>query len=168
MRRGYIVAVLVVLVAAGSAAAVPHGRVLVVEDAETGERYLQAPVDNGTVVALEYTHSVEQTRVYDEYTVRGDRLEMTRMEFESTGWGLPTDVNVTRQNGTFVYDPPGVYERVTVAPGAIAGHRLHVGPRTVDLVALSDERSVHVHLVRRSALAAATDSLTTHDRTAID
>jgi len=34
-------------------------------------------------------HSVEKSRVYDEYTVRGDRLEMTRMEFESYGWGYP-------------------------------------------------------------------------------
>ncbi|WP_284006755.1 DUF1850 domain-containing protein [Haloarcula pelagica] len=164
MRRG-IVAALVVLIVAGSAAAVPGGPALVVEDAETGQRYLTVPVANGTTVALEYTHSVERTRVYDEYTVRGDRLVMTRMEFESYGWGLPSRANVTRENGTLVYDPPGSYERVTVAPGSIAGHRLHVGTRTVDLVALTDERSVHVHVIRRSAFAAATDTLTTYDST---
>ncbi|GGO03415.1 DUF1850 domain-containing protein [Haloarcula pellucida] len=160
-RRVAVALAFVALLALGTAAAVPTQRVLVVEDAENGEPYLTAPVENGTTVALEYTHSVEKTRVYDGYTVRGDRLVMTRMEFESYGWGLPSGANVTRENGTLVYDPPGAYTRFTVAPGAVAGHRLHVGDRTYDLVALSDERSVTLHLTRRSALAAATDSLDT-------
>jgi len=151
---GMVLALLVVTAGAG---AIDGGRTLVVEDTTTGEVYLQEPVDDGTTVALEYTHSVEKTRVYDEYTVRGDHLEMTRMEFESYGWGLPARANVTRENGTLVYDPPGNYTRITVAPGSVAGHRLHVGTKTYDLVALSDERAVDVHITRRSALATATD-----------
>jgi hypothetical protein len=155
MKRRYVAAVAaVVLVAAlGSAAAAPDRRVLVVSDAETGETYLETTVDNGTVVALEYTHSVEKTRVYEAYTIRGDRLEMTHMEFESYGWGLPSRANVTRENGTFIYDPPGSYERLTVAPGRIADHRLHVGDETYDLVALSNGRSVTLSIHRRSAFA---------------
>jgi hypothetical protein len=155
MKRRYVVAVAaVVLVAAlGSVAAAPDRQVLVVSDAETGERYLETPVDDGTVVALEYTHSVEKTRVYEAYTVRGDRLVMTRMEFESFGWGLPSRANVTRENGTFIYDPPGKYERLTVAPGRIAGHRLHVEDETYDLVAVSDGRSVTFSIHHRSVLA---------------
>jgi hypothetical protein len=154
MKPRYVaILVLAVLVAAlGSAAAVPDEKVLVVEDAETGETYLEAPVDNGTVVALEYMHSVEKTRVYEAYTVRGDRLVMSHMEFESFGWGLPSRANVTRENGTFIYDPPGSYTRLTVAPGRIAGHQLHVGDRSYDLVALSDTRSVTLSIQRRSAL----------------
>lgn len=157
-RRTALVAVSVALLVVGTASVVPADRILVAEDTETGERYLTAPVSDGTVVAVEYTHSVEKTRVYDEYTVRGDRLEMTRMEFESYGWGLPSDANVTRENGTFVYDPPGNYSRVTVAPGATAGHNLHVGTKTYDLVARTKENSVHLHVTRRSALAAATET----------
>jgi len=157
-RRIVLVAVGVVLLVVGSASAVPADRVLAVEDAETGERYLTVPVSDGTVVAIEYTHSVEKTRVYDEYTVRGDRLEMTRMEFESYGWGLPSDADVTRENGTFVYDPPGNYSRVTVAPGATAGHNLHVGSETYDLVARTNESSVHLYVTRRSTLAAAIET----------
>jgi hypothetical protein len=155
MKRRHVVAVaFVVLVAAlGSAAAAPDQRVLVISDAETGETYLETSVDDGTVVALEYTHSVEKTRVYEAYTVRGDRLEMTHMEFESYGWGLPSRANVTRKNGTFVYDPPGSYERLTVAPGRIAGHRLHVGDEAYDLVAVSNGRSVTLSIHRRSAFA---------------
>ncbi|WP_254272691.1 DUF1850 domain-containing protein [Haloarcula marina] len=159
MSRYAVALAVIAVLALGTASAVPTQRVLVVEDTETGETYLQTPVENGTTVALEYTHSVEKTRVYDGYTVRGDRLVMTRMEFESYGWGLPSGANVTRENGTLVYDPPGSYARVTVAPGSVAGHRLHVGTETYDLVALSDERAVDLHLARRPALATITDQL---------
>ncbi|WP_299330994.1 DUF1850 domain-containing protein [Haloplanus sp.] len=155
--HGGLVALAVFVAVLGSAAAVPGGAVLVVEDAETGETYLDTPVANGSTVALEYTHSVEKTRVYEAYTVRDDRLEMTRMEFESYGWGLPSGANVTRTNGTFAYDPPGSYERLTVAPGAVAGHRLHVDDRTYDLVALSDGRSVTLSVRHRSALTTLLD-----------
>jgi hypothetical protein len=162
MTGRYAALVVALLVATvGSAAAVPGGHTLVVADAETGERYLEVPVDDGTTVALEYTHSVEKTRVYDEYTVRGDRLEMTRMVFESYGWGLPSRANVTRANGSFIYDPPGSYERLTVAPGRIAGHELHVADRTYDLTAVSDGRSVTLSIQRRSVLATVLDGVNT-------
>ena len=147
-------AVVVALLAVGSIGVATAGaeqstHVLVVADAETGERYLTVPVPNGTEVGLEYTHSVEQSQVYDGYTVRGDRLVNTRMEFESYGWGLPSRVNVTEVNGTFVYDPPGSLERLTVAPGEIAGHTLVVGDQRFDLVALSNGRSVDLYLAER-------------------
>jgi len=146
------------LLAVGSASVVAADRMLVVEDVETGEQYISTPVDDGTVVALEYMHSVEKTRVYDQYTVRGDRLEMTRMEFESYGWGLPSGVNVTRENGTFVFDPSGNYSEVSVSPGSTAGHELHVGTETYDLVTRTNERAVRLYVTRRSALAAAIDT----------
>ena len=162
MRRRYVaIAVLVSLLLLGSVAAVPGGRALVVEDAETGEQYLTVSVEDGTTVALEYMHSVEKTRVYDEYTVRGDHLEMTRMEFESFGWGLPSGANVTREDGMYVFDPPGNYTRVTVSPGDVAGHKLHVGAETYDLVARTNGRSVDLYVTRRSAFGAATDQLNT-------
>jgi hypothetical protein len=142
-----------------AAAAVPGDRVLVVEDVDTGESYLTTPVEDGSTVALEYTHSVEQSRVYDEYTVRGDVLEMTRMEFESYGWGLPSGANVTEVDGTFVYDPPGETTRLSVAPGRIAGHELHVDDETYDLVALTDGESVDVHVARRTLLTETIDSI---------
>jgi hypothetical protein len=162
MRRarvaGLVVAVLAVTSVAAAAVA-PGETALVVEDTETGEQYLDVPVEEGTTVALEYTHSVEKTRVYDGYTVRGDRLEMTRMEFESYGWGLPSGANVTRENGTFVYDPPGSTTRLTVAPGRVAKHKLHVGAETYDLVARTNAESVDIHVVHRSVLADVLDSI---------
>jgi hypothetical protein len=147
--RTAVVALAVVTVGAGFAVA-PSGQLLVVERIDTGERLLAVPVEDGTQVGLEYTHSVEKTRVYDGYTVRDGRLVMTRMEFESYGWGLPARANVTRENGTFVYDPPGNVSELAVKPGRIANHTLHVDDRSYDLVDLADAESVRIHLRSRS------------------
>lgn len=156
MKRRYVVAAFVVLVAAlGSAAAVPDRQVLVVSDVETGETYLETPVDNGTVVALEYTHSVEKTRVYDAYRVDGNTLVNTRMEFESYGWGLPARVNVTTVNGTFVYapeEPITELDSLSVSPGRIAGHTLIINGTRHDLVARTDARDVRIRIERRSLI----------------
>ncbi|MFC6724509.1 DUF1850 domain-containing protein [Halobium palmae] len=160
VRRALVVLVVVSCLLAGVASAVPGGRALAVEDTRTGERLLTVPVDEGDTVSLEYTHSVEKTRVLDQYTVRGDELEMTRMEFESYGWGLPSRADVREENGTFVFDPEGSFEEIHVTPGDVAHHRLHVGDRTFDLYDRYGERSVRIALVHRSALEAGIDRLT--------
>lgn len=175
-----LVAILVsLLLLFGVAAFLPAGRVLVVEVSETGEisqangsgggtepgtRLLSVPVENGTHVVLAYTHSVEKTPVRDRYTVRGDRLVMTRMTFESYGWGLPASATVSKEDGQFVFDPPGNYTELAVSPGDVAGHRLQVGGRSYDLVERSGGSSVRIHLVRRSVLDAAIDSITPDSR----
>ena len=133
----------------------PIGAALVVEDIETGERYVAEPVNDGSTVALEYTHSVEKTRVYDEYRVDGETLVNTRMEFESYGWGLPARVNVTNVNGTFVYEPDEpimVLDEFSVSPGRIANHTLIVDDRRYDLVAVTNGNDVRLHIERRSLL----------------
>ncbi len=147
----FLVAIGVVLTA--FAAAAPTGLVLVVEDTETGERYITEPVASGTVVGLEYMHSVEKTPVYDEYRIEGQTLVNTRMEFESYGWGLPAQANVTNVNGTFVYDPPTPItelQNLSVSPGRIAGHKLHVGTDSYDLVAATNTSGVRIHVRRRA------------------
>ncbi|ELZ88208.1 hypothetical protein C453_02022 [Haloferax elongans ATCC BAA-1513] len=150
-----LVVVAVLALAVGASAAVPAGQALVVEDAETGEHLKTVPVEENTTVALEYTHSVEKTRVLDAYAVQDGALVMTRMEFKSYGAGLPARANVTTENGSFVFDPQGSYRELYVKPGHIAGHKLHVGERTYDLVALSDARSVRLHVTEQSVLDAA-------------
>ncbi|SEL03788.1 DUF1850 domain-containing protein [Haloferax larsenii] len=150
-----LVVVAVLALAVGVSAAVPAGQALVVEDAETGERLKTVPVEENTTVALEYTHSVEKTRVLDAYAVQDGELVMTRMEFKSYGAGLPARANVTTENGSFVFDPQGSYRELYVKPGHIAGHKLHVGEHTYDLVALSDARSVRLHVTEQSVLDAA-------------
>lgn len=155
--RAVVAVSVALLLAVGGAAAtsLPAGQALVVETADSGEELLRVPVEENTTVALEYTHSVEKTRVLDAYAVRGGELVMTRMEFQSYGWGLPARVNVSQENGSFVFDPDGSFEELYVKPGRIAGHELHVGDRTYDLVALSDANSVRMYISDRTLLEAA-------------
>ncbi|WP_318567679.1 DUF1850 domain-containing protein [Salinigranum marinum] len=155
--RAVVAVSVVLLLAVGGAAAtsLPAGQALVVETADSGDELLRVPVEENTTVALEYTHSVEKTRVLDGYAVRGGELVMTRMEFQSYGWGLPARVNVSQENGSFVFDPDGSYEELYVKPGRIAGHELHVGDRTYDLVALSDANSVRIYIADRTLVEVA-------------
>ncbi|WP_117593887.1 DUF1850 domain-containing protein [Haloprofundus halophilus] len=141
------------LVLAGGAVATQPDRAVVVEDADTGERLLTAPVENDTTVTLAYNHSVEGSPVRDVYAVRGDELVMTRMEFASYGWGFPAQANVTRENGTFVHRPDDVrLTELYVSPGDVAGHRLRVGDETYDLVSRSNGDTVRIHVEHRSIL----------------
>lgn len=147
------VALALLLVLAGAVAATPTGTVLVVEDAETGQHYITQPVDDGSTVGLEYMHSVEKSRVYDEYRVEGETLVNTRMEFESYGWGLPSRVNVTNVDGTLVYDPPepiAELETLSVSPGRIANHSLIVDDRRYDLVGETNASDVRIHIEHRT------------------
>ena len=152
-----VVAVAAVVAVTAVAAATPGGNVLVVADADTGEQLLTTPVEEGTPVMLNYTHSVEKTPVHDIYRVHNGSLEMTRMEFQSYGWGLPARENVTREGKWFVFDPPGTYEELYVEPGSVAGHRLRVGDEHYDLVALSDGDGVRLSIERRSMLTTTLD-----------
>jgi hypothetical protein len=156
--RALLALAAVALLLTAVAAATPAGSSLIVADASTGERLLATPAEAGTPVALEYTHSVEKTRVLDAYVVRDGELVMTRMEFRSSGWGLPASANVTRENGSYTFDPEGSYEELFVKPGRVADHRLHVGDRSYDLVALSEARGVRLHVAERSLLSTTLDN----------
>lgn len=151
MLRRLAVLLAVVVCLAGVAVWSPGGQLLVVADAETGERLLTVPVESGTTVTLAYTHSVEQTPVEDRYVVDGERLDNTLMRFQSYGWGLPAGADVTERDGWFVFDPDRSYGSLVVQPGRVAGHELRVDGERYDLVALSDARAVRLSVERRSA-----------------
>lgn len=164
MRRRLLAAAVVLVASsvgfAAFASAQPD-RVLVVEDAETGDRLLTVPVEDGSTVTLAYTHSVEKTPVEDVYTVDGTRLDNTEMRFKSYGWGLPARENVTLEDGWFTFDPNRSYGEFYVKPGHVADHRLTVDGETHDLVAISNASSVRIAVERTgptplSALPSAT------------
>lgn len=150
--------VLAAVLGAGIGATGGSGMTLTLTAVETGELLLTVPVDDGTPVTLAYTHSVERTPVHDHYVVRDGRLVMTRMTFESYGWGLPSGADVELMDGVFVTEPNGTYATLTVSPGRQAGHRLIVDNRTIDLVALTDGHSVQLEVRERPVLAAITDA----------
>lgn len=150
--RQWVLVAIVLFAAIGLVGATAGGQTLVVERVDTGETIIEAPVSNGSIVGLEYTHSVEKTRVYDGYTVVDSTLENTRMEFESYGWGLPAGANVTLENGTFVFDPDRAYEQIRVKPGTVANHTLIVDGERYDLVERSDANSVIIRVSSHTPL----------------
>jgi hypothetical protein len=160
-RRTVVVALALLCLAGGvvAAATVPVDRALVVRDADTGERLLTEPVDEGTPVTVEYTHSVEKTPVVDAYEVRGTELDNVRMEFSSYGAGLPANQDIERENGSFVFDPNRSYDELVVNPGSVADHSLVVGDEHYDLVVLSDGSAVVFTVERRTAVGIITEHL---------
>ncbi|MGQ3412843.1 DUF1850 domain-containing protein [Natrinema sp. LN54] len=114
------------------------GQTLVVTDADSGERLLEVPVDDGDEVTLAYTHSVEKTPVEDVYVVEDDVLRMDRMVFHSHGAGLPAAESMERTDEGLVVTRNDTYEAVPVAPGSIAGHELVIDGERYDLVERSD------------------------------
>ncbi|WP_435334203.1 DUF1850 domain-containing protein [Haloarchaeobius sp. TZWWS8] len=134
-------------------AVLPGERVLVVENSETGETYVTQPVDGNSTVVLAYNHSVEETPIRDVYHVRNDSLVMTRMEFQSYGWGLPSrNQNVTTEDGWFVLTFDRPYQEISVQPHHDAGHELVVDGHNYDLVTRTDEQSVRIYTRRQSKL----------------
>ncbi len=150
--RRWLLVALVLLTAVGLFWVAGSGQVLVVEQSDTGEHIVETPVSDGSIVALEYMHSVEKTRVYDQYTVNGTTLENDRMEFESYGWGLPAGANVTLENGTFVFDPDREYEQIRVKPGTVANHTLIIDGDRYDLVKRSGANSVIIRVSSHTPL----------------
>ncbi|WP_331233077.1 DUF1850 domain-containing protein [Natronorarus salvus] len=143
-----VVAVALVVCVA-TAGAVGAGNVLTITDGE-GTVLYSTPVSDGTLVTVEYTHSVEKTLVTEEYAVSGTTLSPTRMLFDSYGAGLPSDAAVERaDDGRYVTYPEGSHEAVHLSPGPIAGHTLTVGEETVDLVELADGESVRISVEPR-------------------
>jgi hypothetical protein len=145
----------IVLLASTIGTSIAPGFVLIIEDIDTDETYIRHPVDNGTTFAVEYTHSVEKTRVYDEYQVSGQQFVNTRMEFESYGWGLPATANVTNRNGTFVYNPSGpitTMSELLLSPGRIANHTLIVNDERYNLVIQTNANDVRIHIERQSPM----------------
>ncbi|GGL34937.1 C4-dicarboxylate ABC transporter [Halarchaeum grantii] len=152
---------LLLVSATATASAVPVGEQLVVTDQQTGDELIVTPVHENSTVALVYMHSVQKSRVLDQYAVRGHTLVYTRMEFESYGWGLPSRSAVREVNGTFVLEDPDWQGReLNVKPGRVADHELVVDGRTYDLVNRSDARAVTIRVTDRSLLEAALDTTT--------
>jgi len=143
------VALAVACIAGVAASGAATESVLVVTD-ERGEELLVTPVDEGTEVTVEYTHSVEKTLVSDVYAVRDGALVMTRMEFSSFGAGLPSTVEVRAVDGRYVYDPPErMYDPLRVATGHVADHDLLVGDDRYDVATIADGATVELRVEDR-------------------
>jgi hypothetical protein len=152
-RRAWLAAAAVAFVCLGVVTPIATGAatqsVLVVDD-EGGDALLVTPVEEGTEITVEYTHSVEKTLVSDVYAVDDGRLLMTRMEFSSYGAGLPSSVPVTEVDGRYVYYPPERhYDPLRVTTGYVADHDLVVGEQRYELVDIADGGTVELSVETR-------------------
>ncbi|MDR7521072.1 MAG: DUF1850 domain-containing protein [Armatimonadota bacterium] len=101
---------------------------------EGDRRVLRLDVRRGDTIALHYQHSVERTPVVEVFRIEPDGLWFVEMRFASQGAGLPTEGYV-REGNQFVQRGPRRIGALPVRVSALAGHRVQVGPREVDLVA---------------------------------
>jgi hypothetical protein len=150
-RAWLLVAVTLAFVCVGAVTATgaTTETVLVVTDSD-GEDILVTPVDDGTEVTVEYTHSVEKTLVSDVYEVRNGTLVMTHMKFSSYGAGLPSTVPVTEVDGRYVYYPPErSYDPLRITTGFVAEHDLIVGDKRYDIAERADGGTVEIHVETR-------------------
>ena len=152
-RRAWL-AVALAVVCVGTVAAVAGSGAatepVLVVTGDGGEELLVTPVDEGTEITVEYTHSVEKTLVRDVYAVRDGGLVMTRMEFSSFGAGLPSTADVTEVDGRYVYRPPEQrYDPLRVTTGDVADHDLVVGDERYDLAAIADGGTVELRVETR-------------------
>ena len=64
-------------------------KTLVIEEAASGQVIYQQQVSPGLEFAIKYTHSVENTPVWDYFKVTEDQLLLTSTKYMSYGAGLP-------------------------------------------------------------------------------
>jgi hypothetical protein len=64
-------------------------RVLVVEEATTNKIIYQQRIESEVNFAIKYTHSVENTPVWDYFKISGEEILLTSTRYKSYGAGLP-------------------------------------------------------------------------------
>lgn len=144
-----IVLVSLSVILAGVVVLTSPTKTLVVTD-DSGSVLLDIDVDPGAEVAIEYTHSVEQTPVTDVYTISDCALVEDRMLFSSFGAGLPSEADVSREGDRYVYRPPPQrHDPLIVTTGSLAGHRLFVGDEEYDLADIAAGGTVELQIEHR-------------------
>ena len=142
-----LLAVAVSIIAAGVVFTVGSERTTTLVVDSEGNAQLEISTEPGAEVALEYTHSVEQTPVTDIYLVTEQGLVSDRMLFSSFGAGLPAQADVTREGDRYVYEPPVQrYDPLIVTTGPIAGHELVVDGERFDLTEIADGGTVQIRV----------------------
>jgi len=58
----------------------------------TGEVFLRHPVYQGQEFSVSFIHSVNQSPVNEIYVIKGNRIVLTALEFETFGAGMPTQL----------------------------------------------------------------------------
>lgn len=94
-RKGFaaiaIAAAAMICIAAALLAFARGTEKLVLTDEDTGEVYLEIPVENGDRFSITYTHSVHNTPVTETYEIRGEDIYVVEAKFYTFGAGMQTE-----------------------------------------------------------------------------
>ena len=124
--------------------------VLVIYNADTGEKYAKYEMSEGEEFSVSFIHSVNLTPVYDYYTVDGAALVCDKCEYSSFGAGMPTE---WEENWCVSYDDGVIsitgldirQKEFTYYVGTVYDHTLNIKGEDVSLSALCGKNS-HVTL----------------------
>lgn len=115
-------------------------RVLEITHAETGDRVFRAPIATGNRFSLGYTHSVQLSRVEEEFEIdsRGG-VALVSITFSDHGAGLPYDVHrggvfFAQQDGKFkISDMCVSLPEIPLRVGIEYGNTFTFGSHHIDL-----------------------------------
>ena len=131
-----------------TASVVKKGKVIVIEDKQSGvyeEIYLE---DNSFV--LSYTHSVHKT-IFEEYFIvtQDNMFLLQKNVFDSFGVGSPYIDNFENfriENNKFVYILNKTFEDINMIISPIPEHKLTTGDRVYDIIDLLNEDTNSIKL----------------------
>ena len=131
-----------------SASVIKKGKVIVIEDKQSGvyeEIYLE---DNSFV--LSYTHSVHKT-IFEEYFIvtQDNMFLLQKNVFDSFGVGSPYIDNFENfkiENNKFVYILNKTFEDINMIISPIPEHKLTTGDRVYDIIDLLNEDTNSIKL----------------------
>ena len=123
----------------------PKQQYLILRNADSGQIMYHAPLAEGEIFSVSYTHSVNKSNVEEFYLLRGEDIYLTKLVYATFGAGMTTDA--AAESGTvFFYDEQGRmviegYDRLITGMiyhvAATADHILHIKGGLIHLTAIA-------------------------------
>lgn len=139
---------IVLILAAITASVVERGKVIVIEDKQSGV-YEEIYLEDDSFV-LSYTHSVHKT-IFEEYFIvtEDNKFLLQKNVFDSFGVGSPYIDNFENfkiENNKFVYILNKTFEDINMIISPIPEHKLTTGERVYDIFDLLNEGTNSIKL----------------------
>lgn len=118
-------------------------QLLIMENADTGEIYLEAPLDTDGTFSISYTHSVNKSDVEEYYQWHNQQILLIKGRYHHFGAGVATEIAPGQK---LYYDEDGfmIIDQINTPiadlvykVGTISDHILHIGDNTWHLKELA-------------------------------
>ena len=116
---------------------------LVMKDRQTGEIYLEEPLEADGTFSVSYTHSVNKSEVEEYYVWQDRQIVLYKCRYNNFGAGVATKLSPgeklsTDENGFMVIEDMRVpVETLAYRVGTISDHVLHIGEKSWHLKTLA-------------------------------